>query len=221
MPTRALLFDFDGVIAETENHHVAAWQRTLSFMGLQVPDEIAARSAEVDDHEFLADLFTERGIPTDKVDEWVRRKQELTVELLRHAPRLYPGVAEVVRTLRGQLKLAVVSGTWRENIEAVLHAAGLADSFDLIVAKEDVTRRKPDPEAYLLALKKLRLSPRSVVVLEDSPLGISAARAAGIDRVVAVGHGRPPGDWMAGADYLDTVESIARALPQYGLGGTS
>jgi HAD superfamily hydrolase (TIGR01509 family) len=217
MATKAFLFDFDGVIAETENHHITAWQRTLSFMGLQVPDEVAVRAMEVDDREFLADLFTERGIPVDKVDEWVARKQVLTVELLRHAPRLYPGVAEVVQALHGNARLAVVSGTWRENIEAVLHAGGLADAFDLIVGKEDVTRRKPDPEAYLLALKKLRLSPKSVLVLEDSPSGISSARAAGIQRIVAVGHRRPFGDWAAGAQYLDAMESIARVLPQYGL----
>src|SRR5580693_8215091 len=82
MTPKAILFDFDGVIAETENHHVAAWQRTLSVMGWQVADEVAARAAEVDDREFLADLFTRRDISIDKVDEWVRRKQELTVQLL-------------------------------------------------------------------------------------------------------------------------------------------
>jgi HAD superfamily hydrolase (TIGR01509 family) len=217
MATKAFLFDFDGVIAETENHHVAAWQRTLSFMGVQVPDEVAMRAADVDDHEFLTDVFAERGIPADKLDAWVRRKQELTVELLRHAPRVYPGVVEVVRALRGRARLAIVSGTWRENIEAVLQAAGLADAFDLIVAKEDVTRRKPDPEAYLLALKKLRRSPRSVLVLEDSPSGISSARAAGIDRIVAVGHRHPHGDWAAGAEYVDGIESIAKVLPQFGV----
>jgi beta-phosphoglucomutase len=99
----------------------------------------------------------------------------------------------------------------------VLRAAGIADAFDLIVAKEDVTRCKPDPEAYLLALKKLRLSPKSVLVLEDSPSGLAAARAAGIERVVAVGHRRPPGDWTGGAEYLDAIEAIARVLPQVGL----
>jgi beta-phosphoglucomutase len=216
MPTNAFLFDFDGVLAETENHHVAAWQRTLSFMGLQVPDEVAVRAADVDDRVFLAELFAERGIPVDKVDEWVRRKQELTVELLRHAPRVFPGVVEVIRALHGRTHLAVVSGTWRENIEVVLHAAGLADAFDLIVAKEDVVRRKPDPEAYLLALEKLRLSPRTVLAFEDSPSGIASARAAGIDRIVAVGHRRPRGDWSAGAEYLDAIASIARALDELG-----
>ncbi len=102
MPPKAILFDFDGVIAETENHHVVAWQRTLSFMGLMVPDEVAVRAAEVDDREFLAELFVAREIPVDKVDEWVDRKQELTVQLLRYAPRIYPGFVDLVRALRGK-----------------------------------------------------------------------------------------------------------------------
>jgi HAD superfamily hydrolase (TIGR01509 family) len=218
MPTHAFLFDFDGVIAETENHHVAAWQRTLGFMGLQVADDVAMRAMEDDDREFLTALFAERNIPIDRVDDWVGRKQELTVELLRRAPRVYPGVVEVVRALHGRTRLAVVSGTWRENVEAVLDAAGLADAFDLIVAKEDVTRRKPDPEAYLVALEKLRLPPQSVVVLEDSPTGIASARAAGIGRIIAVGHRRPRGDWTAGAEYLDAIASMARALDRPGPG---
>jgi HAD superfamily hydrolase (TIGR01509 family) len=216
MPLKAILFDFDGVVADTENHHVAAWQRTLSFMGLQIPDEEAARSAEVDDREFLTELFTARDLPADKVDEWVARKQALAVELLRFAPRVYPGVAELVGALRGRARLAVVSGTWRQNVEAILGAAGLADAFDLIVAKEDVTRRKPDPEAYALALKKLRLSASSAAAIEDSPTGLAAARAAGIRRLIAVGHRRPSGDWVEDAAFLDGLKPIERTLAQLG-----
>jgi beta-phosphoglucomutase len=215
MPPKAVLFDFDGVIAETENHHVAAWQRTVSFMGLQLPDEVAARAAEVDDREFLADVFAAREIPTDHVDEWVARKQTLTVELLRHAPRIYPGAVELVEALRGRARLAVVSGTWRKNIETVLHAAGLDGAFDLIIAKEDVALRKPDPEAYSLALKKLRLSAKSVVAIEDSPSGLSAARDAGIRRI-AVGHRRAFGDWIEDATYIDGLKPVAAVLERLG-----
>jgi HAD superfamily hydrolase (TIGR01509 family) len=217
MPPKAILFDFDGVIADTENHHVAAWQRTLSFMGLQVSDEDAVRSAEVDDREFLTELFTARDLPADKVDDWVDRKQALTVELLRYAPRVYPGVAELVEALRGRARLVVVSGTWRENVEAILDATGLADAFDLIVAKEDVARRKPDPAAYALAIKKLRLSASSTAAIEDSPSGLSAARAAGIRRLIALGHRRPSGDWVGDATYLGGFRPIERALKQLGL----
>jgi HAD superfamily hydrolase (TIGR01509 family) len=216
MPPKAILFDFDGVIADTENHYVTAWQRTLGFMGLQVPDEEAARAMEVDDRAFLAEFFAAREIPVDKVEEWVDRKQALTVELLRYAPRVYPGVAELVGALRGRARLAVVSGTWRENVATILESAGLAGAFDLIVAKEDVARLKPDPEAYALALKKLRLSAQSVAAVEDSPSGLSAARAAGIRRRIALGHRRPFGDWIEDASYLEGLEPRERALEHLG-----
>ncbi len=82
MALKAVLFDFDGVLADTENHHIAAWQRTLAALGWQITDEVAARSAEVDDEVFAAELFAERGIASAAVDDWVRKKQRLTVQLM-------------------------------------------------------------------------------------------------------------------------------------------
>ena len=139
------------------------------------------------------------------IEGWVRRKQVLTVQLLKEAPRLYPGVVDLVRELQGRARLAVVSGTWRENITAVLGAAGLAGSFDLIIGKEDVTAAKPAPDCYQLALKRLRLVARSTVALEDSPAGLASARAAGI-RAIAVGHRRPFGEWVGDATYISGFE---------------
>src|SRR5947209_6033323 len=130
MAPRAVLFDFDGVIADTENHHIAAWQRTLLALGWHVADEVAARSAEVDDREFLRELFAAHGIEDGDIDGWVARKQALTITMLRDSPRIYPGVAALVDQLRGRVRLAVVSGTWRENVETVLAASGLADAFE-------------------------------------------------------------------------------------------
>jgi beta-phosphoglucomutase len=216
MPLKAILLDFDGVIAETENHHIAAWQRTLSVLGWQVPDEIAARASEIDDREFLSELFTKRGIPLDKVADWVNRKQVLTVQLLKNSPRLYPGVADLVHKLEGKVRLAVVSGTWRENVQTVLEAVGLAGSFETIIGKEDVTLVKPAPEAYHLALKRLKLPARSVVAVEDSPSGLVSARAAGI-RVIAVGHRRSFGDWVGQATYLSGFEPVEGLLTHLGL----
>src|SRR4051812_17582535 len=122
MAPLAVLFDFDGVIADIENHHVAAWQRTLMALGWQVPDEVAARSAEVDDRNFLRELFDKHGIAEGDIEGWVRRKQSLTVRMIRDAPHLYPGVIDLVARLRGRVRLGIVSGTWRENIDAVLDA---------------------------------------------------------------------------------------------------
>ncbi len=210
----AVLFDFDGVIADTENVHVAAWERTFALLGWDVPPEDCARAAEVDDRAFLSGIFHSRGIDGGDLDGWLARKQRLTLEMLRDFPRVYPGVAELVGALRGRARLGVVSTTWRANIDEVLGASGLADAFELIVAKEDVSAMKPDPAAYQLALSRMKLKSSRVAALEDSATGLTAALAAGL-RCVAVGHRRVEGDWSAEATFLANLgrtEDALRAL---------
>ena len=101
-----------------------------------------------------------------------------------------------------------MSGTWRENIQAVLEAAGLVECFDASSARRMSRRSKPAPEAYELALKKLRISAKSAVAIEDSPSGVASARAAGI-RVIAVGHRHPFGDWVGDSLYVSGFEPVA------------
>lgn len=216
MAPRAVLFDFDGVIADTENHHVAAWQRTLEALGWQVPDEIAVRSAEVDDRDFLRQLFAAHGIAEADFDGWIRRKQALTVALLRDAPRIYPGVENLVRSLAGSVRLAVVSVSWRANVQTVLEAAGLAPLFEFIVSKEDVAAVKPDPEAYSQALRQLGLPAGRAVAIEDSPDGVAAACGAGIP-CIALGHRREFGEWVGDAVYISGLEPVSGVLRHLGL----
>ncbi|MBX6314544.1 MAG: HAD family phosphatase [Isosphaeraceae bacterium] len=216
MPPRALLFDFDGVLADTENIHVAAWERTFGMMGWDIPPEVCARAAEEDDRVFLADVFARRSIQGGDVEGWVRRKQELTRALLADSPRVYPGVHELVQRIGGRTRLAVVSGTWRENIEAVLRSADLADAFELIIAKEDISAPKPDPSGYQLALKRLGLSPPDALALEDSPSGLAAARAASIP-CLAIGHRRPAGDWTEECPYLPDLQDTETIIKVMGI----
>jgi HAD superfamily hydrolase (TIGR01509 family) len=213
MHPSVILFDFDGVLADTENVHVAAWERTFDEMGFDVAPEDCARAMEEDDRVFLATLFAHRGLVGGDVDGWVRRKQALTARMLADCPRLYTGAADLVRALaaRHGLRLGVVTTTWRENVDVVLGAAGIVDRFAVVVAKEDVAAVKPDPEAYRLALSRLRLGPEAAVALEDSPTGLAAARAAGI-RALAVGHRRPPGDWAGDATYIQDLEDLDKLL---------
>jgi HAD superfamily hydrolase (TIGR01509 family) len=216
MAIRAVLFDFDGVLADTENHHVAAWQRTLAALGWSVPDEVAARSAEIDDRAFLSELFWSRGVTEGDVEGWLREKQRLTRMLLEDSPRIYPGVVDLVSALQGRAALGIVTGTSRENVEIVLKAADLDSSFSPIVAKEDVRQIKPAPEAYRTALKRLKLSPGEAVALEDSPSGLASAKAAGI-RTIAVGHRRTSGGWIEGSPFLNNLESTAVVVDLLGI----
>jgi HAD superfamily hydrolase (TIGR01509 family) len=220
MAIRAVLFDFDGVLADTENHHVAAWQRTLAALGWSIPDEIAVRSAEIDDRAFLSELFWARGVTEGDVEGWLRKKQQLMVSLLKDSPRLYPGVVELVDALHGRVELAVVTGTSRQNVEVVLEAAGLAQSFSLIVSKEDVRQIKPDPEPYRFAVNRLGIAPDEAVALEDSPSGLSSARAAGV-HTIAVGHRRSLGDWILDAPFVPALGQTSEILHRIGLGRAS
>jgi HAD superfamily hydrolase (TIGR01509 family) len=216
MRPTVVLFDFDGVLADTENVHVAAWERTFGQMGLDVPADQCARAAEIDDREFLREVFERKKVEAGDLAGWVRRKQELAIAMLREWPPLYPGVPALLRALSETCKLAVVTTTWRANVESVLRPCGLWDHFGWCIGKEDVTNQKPAPDAYLLALERMKVPASKAVAIEDSSTGLEAARAAGI-RVVAVGHRRAEGDWCEGAPYVESLEDRSAVMQAIGL----
>ena len=216
MAPKALLFDFDGVIADTENHHVAAWQRTFGQMGWLVSDEVCALAAEQNDHDFLSRIFEEKEIDGGNVDGWVARKQEIILTMLSDSPRVYPGVFALIARLKGRVKLAIVTTTWRDNVTTVLKASGLGDAFSLIVSKEDSPLRKPDPAPYRLAVKRLGIAPKECVALEDSPGGLASALAAGV-HAVAVGQRRPLGPWTGSLPFVSHFRNTEAVLSCLGL----
>jgi HAD superfamily hydrolase (TIGR01509 family) len=211
----AVLFDFDGVLADTENVHVAAWERTFQSMGWDITPEVCARSAEQDDRLFLADVFGSLGVTGD-LDGWVARKHRLALDLLADEPRLYPGAADLVRWLAPRCRLAIVSTSRLDAIRAVLDPAGLTSFFSLIVSKDDTPRSKPDPAPYQHALAKLPASPVDCVSLEDSLVGLSSSQAAGIPTVV-VRHRRAGGEWIRGVPLLPNLTDLDHCLRALGL----
>jgi HAD superfamily hydrolase (TIGR01509 family) len=200
MPVRAVLFDFDGVLADTENYHVTAWERTLSRMGLDLEPEVSVRAAEEDDRDFLRTVFAGRKVldEASDLDGYLRIKQSWMREFLSDGPRIYPGVAELIGRLEGKVRLGIVTTTWRENVETALGTAGLLGAFDRIVSKDDGQPPKPAPESYRLAMERMRLKPVSVMAVEDSPSGLASALGAGIT-TIALGHRRTEGEWCRGA----------------------
>lgn len=217
MPPIAVLLDFDGVIADAENHHIAAWQRVLLGLGWEIPDEVAARSAGIDDHLFAAEVFASRGIDEADLDGWVDRKRTLTLTMIRHAPPLFPGAVDLIRRLQGRARLAVVANTARAVVEALLEAAGLAEHIDVIVAADDVNAPPPAPDSRSLALGLLGVSPDRAVAVEGSADGLAATLAAGARRV-AVGHRLPHGDWVGDAPFLPSLEPTSEVLARLGFG---
>jgi beta-phosphoglucomutase len=194
---KAVVFDFDGVIADSEPLHLRAYQTVLQRDGIELtPDDYYKRYLGFDDSGLFRALAQDRGIELDhdQVDSWVESKSEIIAEMLSSDGVLFPGAAACVRMLAERFPLAIASGALESEIEIVLERAGLADCFKTIASASDGVRGKPAPDLYLLAIGKLRdfvsLDADSCLAIEDSKWGLEAAHRAGL-RTVAVTHTYP------------------------------
>lgn len=219
MMLRAILFDFDGVVADNEPVHLAMFQRVLGEIGLFLSkEEYNAHYLGYDDKGCFAALLAARGRPASAavIEDLVGRKARAYLDSIRRHLVIFPGVRELVREAAGRLRLAIVSGALRHEIEFVLDQAGIRKSFDHITSAEDVSRGKPDPEGFRHALVSLNrtkpagrpeLLPEDCLVIEDSIPGIRAAHAAGM-KVLAVANTHPfeeLGEAEARTSTLETV----------------
>ena len=184
---RAAIFDFDGVLVNSEPAHFLALREALKPEGVAIDEmEYLSRYVAYDDVRAVASALEHHGrpAPPERARAIAERKAVLYEELLREVP-FFPGARELVAGLAERMPLAIASGARHVEIERILHAGGLLDAFTAIVGADDVARTKPDPEPYLAALRALRagtpgLEASHCVALEDTPPGIAAARAAGM-----------------------------------------
>jgi beta-phosphoglucomutase len=180
----ALLFDFNGTLSDDEGIQYAIFRELFAEQGRPLSEQ-----------EYF-DVLAGRSDP-EIVERWLGTGHPAAAEVLERRVQLFreragdgstvpPHVREAVLRAAGRSRLAVVSGAMRSEIDMVLRAADL-DVFEVIVSAEDVTRGKPDPEGYLLALRRLRLQAADAVAIEDAPPGIAAAKAAGLSCVAVLG----------------------------------
>jgi beta-phosphoglucomutase len=194
---RAVLFDFDGVLVNSEPLHYAALRTALEPEGILIDeDEYARTYLAYDDWEAVRIALERNQQPsdTDRVDAIATRKAEIFDGLKRQIP-FFPGAPALVRQLAAEYPLAIASGARRREIEAILASAGLRSAFAAIVGADDVDCTKPHPEPYLAALALVNertpgIVPKECLVVEDSMAGIASALAAGM-RVVAVASSYP------------------------------
>jgi HAD superfamily hydrolase (TIGR01509 family) len=188
MDRRALVLDFDGVIADTEPLHLRAFQEVLGEAGFTLTaDAYAERYLGFDDEGAFRAVAADQGRPLSDavVATFVRRKSSLLDAALETHDVLFPGAAEAIRTLSAALPLAIASGALRREIVAVLERAGLLGCFQVIIAAGDTAAGKPAPDPYVKAVGILDLPASRAAAVEDSHWGLESARAAGL-RTVAV-----------------------------------
>ena len=177
----AIVFDFDGVIVDTETPDYTTWQGIYESYGVELERElwtgfIGGGSGEFDFYQHLEDLS---GIKVDRSELRLRIRSTFYAEL-DQSPVL-PGVMDYIDCAKSMgLKVGLASSSSREWVEGHLGSRGILDRFDDIRGSDDVSEVKPSPELYLRSAKELGVSPRNAVAIEDSARGVTAAKRAGL-----------------------------------------
>jgi beta-phosphoglucomutase len=210
---KAIIFDCDGVISDTEPIHMTAFQRVLDEEGIALKrEDYFASYLALDDRGCFRRAFGDRGDSLTECDlnSLIRRKSVYADDAMEADLKLLPGAAKFIKLASTRYPLAVASGALRREIELVLKFGGVRDCFRAIVSAEDVERSKPYPDPFIEAFNLLRSSSETAIesgeclVIEDSIHGIRAAREAGM-RCVAVTNSYP-------ADKLEEADLIVDSL---------
>jgi beta-phosphoglucomutase len=208
---RAVIFDFDGVLVNSEPLHFRAMRDSLAPEGIVIdPTEYLRSYVAYDDRRAIRLALEQHGrrLEPGRIEDLAARKGRMFDQLKKEVP-FFPGVRALVRGLHRTIPLAIASGARHGEIEDILEDGGLRKYFGAVVGADDVRRTKPHPEPYLEAMRLLveagaELRPADCVVIEDTPPGIAAGRAAGMV-VVGVGH-------TYGAERLSAADHVVPSL---------
>lgn len=196
MTIRAIAFDLDGTLSDTEPRHFEAFKEVIRPEGIEIPrEEYFSRLIGLNDHDCFATLLREHGKDANEasVAKLIERKAGVYGAMIAERDVLYPGAAEFVRRCAERFPLILVTGTLHAEAETILRHANLRGRFVDIIAAEDTARGKPEPDGFLTALGRLgfilRPHPSIVatecLVVEDTAAGVEAAHRAGM-RVLAL-----------------------------------
>jgi HAD superfamily hydrolase (TIGR01509 family) len=184
---KAIFWDNDGVLVDTERLYYEATRRVMERLGVLLSEAEYVEGFMVRSTGAWH-LLVERGFPEDGIPALKEERNILYSQLLEDADVLIPGVRDVVRSLSGRFVMGIVTSSKRDHFDIIHRTTGLLPYFDFVIAAEDYTRYKPDPEPYLLALERSGYPPDECLVVEDSERGLLSASGAGLN-CVAIPHG--------------------------------
>lgn len=185
----AVIFDWDGTLADTEPVVVLAFQKVLRELGCRVSDEFLKRLIGIGVRNMLKEALRSKGMNLDDrtLDDLVRRKNEVQLGMTGEI-KILNGAVDLVESLHGKVKIALATMSNRVVMDKVLGEKRLERYFDFIITADEVERAKPDPEVFLKCAKELRCLPEKCVVVEDSVFGVIAAKKADM-KCIAVPSG--------------------------------
>lgn len=205
----ATIFDFNGVLVDDEPVHLEAFREVLAPLGISISDDdYLQKYFGFDDVGAFRAMLVDAGLPAPddaRIAELVEAKRPAYMRRAEASLVVFEGAADLVRRSASRGPVAIVSGALRDEIAFALGKMGLADVVAFVVAAEDTTRCKPDPEGYLRAKRLLaerfgEAAPSRALVVEDSLAGVQAAKAASL-ACLAVAHAYSEAELLAaGAD---------------------
>jgi HAD superfamily hydrolase (TIGR01509 family) len=208
---KAVIFDMDGVIVDSEPRHERAFLEVVRELGYG--ESLALRFSDYigrPDYDLWVD-FIALHKPRQTLPELLALKRKLTVEIIRREQPLFPGVPELIAKLAPRYALALASGSERPVVEEVLQLDNLRRFFSVVVSGSDVKRGKPAPDVFLRAADLLQVAPRDCWVIEDSKPGVAAGLAAGMG-VIAITNTHPSEELAHATHVLSTYAEIERLL---------
>ncbi len=199
---KAVLFDMDGVLVNTETFYIQALiEILLEEIGVNLTEKEVGKYAGLIYTEKLKGIFKERNIKGDPY-EIAEKSRRRFLQIIKGKIELLPGAKDLLDQLfSSEIKLGLVSSSKRMVVDLVLKETKVHDFFDVIVTQDDVKNLKPHPEPYLLASRKLNVKPEECVVIEDSEHGILSAKSAGM-KCIALANPHLPVSKYSKADLV-------------------
>jgi len=205
---KSVIWDMDGVIADTAPYHLSAWQEVFQGKGVKFTEENFRHSFGQRNDTIIRKTLGEE-TSQEEIDAISGEKEASFRHRIRRNLKPLPGVIKLITSLEKHgFKLALASSAPVENIQLLSAGLGIENRFQIIISDKDVTEGKPSPQGFLLAAQRLGVEPKNCIVIEDSVAGVAAAKTAGMHCLAITNtHPRPS---LKGADLIvDTLEGVS------------
>jgi HAD superfamily hydrolase (TIGR01509 family) len=208
---KAIFWDNDGVLVETEHLYFQATQQVLASVGIPLTREDYIELFLVQGRGAWQRV-AEHGIAPDRIDQLRNERNALYSDLLAQASRLTPDITRVLDGLHGRYVMGVVTSSRRDHFDLIHRTTGLLKYFDFVLTASDFTRVKPDPEPYLRAVDRSGVGREACVAIEDSERGLESATRAGISCIVVPTALTRGGNFAGAQRVLESIGEILTVL---------